>query len=187
VFVDESVRAIRSSGRATAYPEVSAECVPFTLCGSLFNKYALPAHASRPHPIFESRKKRRVSTAETLHCNTVISCFFGKHFGARVEIPETPHPLRTSAPFSPGRRLGIPPPSPRGEGGPPPAFSSAGAGRVRGHFLVAAPSLCALFGILRMASRLLTAGPKIKSGQFRLRKGASGPFLVKVTAARSPG
>ena len=83
------------------------------------------------------------AVCRALHCNTVISCFFGKHFGARVEIPETPHPLRTSAPFSPGRRLEIPPPSPRGEGGPPPAFSPAGAGRVRGHFLVAAPSLCA--------------------------------------------
>ena len=44
----------------------SAECVPFTLCGSLFNKHSLLVIASSPRPRFESRKSRRVSKPETL-------------------------------------------------------------------------------------------------------------------------
>ena len=57
----------------------------------------------------------------TLHCKLVISCFFSKHFGASVESrgfdPRDPSSASYLSTFSPGRRLVIKPPSPRGEGG----------------------------------------------------------------------
>jgi len=103
-----------------------------------------------PLPVLESAafpwEKSGDLNSRDRHCKVAILCFLSKYFGMPVETrrfdPKDPSSASYLSTFSPGRRLEIKPPSPRGEGGghAPPGEGSLPPAH---NHLVAAPPHCA--------------------------------------------